>query len=358
MEKRELRRSFRVLRDLNKKAFSKNATNDDVKRLNYYIIELGHAGVKFNDFCKYIAGKVITQDEFNLLCRSYEQLASPTLIYDPSISYNGNMKAVKPTVSSEELVKNSNWYKYIHKYFDGIMSISKLEEYEKMGESEIIRFSQCYMLIEQVGRERSVAEKVKEYLSKEKSPIALTKVRVVSYHHRELEVVTRINKIANIVYGDMAFRKELVNISNKPICENVEEFKHVRRALAIINKGFLPLCNYFALRGDNNTIGDTTVYSFRNHQFGVTLESPGLKAVMEESSRALGVLDVARAADELILTSELYANANQVYDDSKEYFKEEVREEEVEEVREEVREEVVEEVVDTDGDASDILGAL
>ena len=155
MEKKEFNIKIRAMLNFNTQIHKANgATTENIKKLNYLITEMIAKGCRPMDIYDALCtGRHATREKYDLLCRVTEQIKYPTLVYVPGVTYTDDLSTIKNCAMDESRVRSSNWMKTI-------ASVSSV------GEEDLFRFTQCYMLLEQFGREEHVIDETAAVINK------------------------------------------------------------------------------------------------------------------------------------------------------------------------------------------------
>lgn len=258
MEEKEFKKKIKDLKKLNSLIHSsKGATTENIKRTNYLIIELLYGdNIKKADLFRAIAPKGnINQATFDLLCRITEQHACPSLIYDDRKTYTDDLSTVKNSAFNEYRILGSKWWRQI-------------AEVPGMSRVEATRFAQCYMLIEQFGREEYVIDDTMSTINKETKATFSKKVVGNSYHVKSIEIDNKCKVISKLIYGDYSKYNSLVNMVETSSYRTKEEFELIKFAAESGTK-FFGLKAYFNSQNSKGVEGDTGKYVFQHFKGGL-----------------------------------------------------------------------------------------
>lgn len=262
MDKRELEERVSKITKLNRTIHSPNgATAENIKKLNYLIIETLSQGATCKDVLREIAsGSVLqiiaTKSTYDLLCRVVEQASYPTLVYNPEVTYTEDLRCIPNCAFDESRVKGSQWYKN----FTGIYGITEEERY---------RFTQCYMLIEQFGREEYVIDKTVSTVLGFKHDRYFAKGMIgKSYHDKSIEVAPKleiIRKLAFCPYADYATLEQIVSMAQ---CDSPAEYELLMSAYQSGVK-MASSNSYFKSTNSMGVKGDGGVYPLQRFKNGI-----------------------------------------------------------------------------------------
>ena len=257
MDKKEFDIKIKAMLNFNKKIHTKDgATTENIKKLNYLIIEMMAKGCKPQEIYTAICtGRQADRAKYDLVCRVTEQIKYPTLVYSPDITYTDDLTSIKNCALDESMVRASNWYKNI----SGLFDITPDESY---------RFTQCYMLLEQFGREEMVIDEAVKITDK----IRLCYLPAIyvgkSYHDKEVEINTKIRVISKLIYSSLSDYPAIQQVMDQQGCRSVEEYNMMLEAYGSGNR-FFALKSHFDALHIRGVQGDASRYVFQTFKNGV-----------------------------------------------------------------------------------------
>ena len=276
MDKREFDIKIKAMLNFNKKIHTKDgATVENFKKLNYLIIEMGNKGCKIEEVLSSLCtGKHANKEKFDLLCRVTEQFRYPTLVYTPDIKYTDDLSTIKNSAMDESRVRSSKWMKTI-------ASVANVSE------DELYRFTQCYMLLEQFGREEFVITETLGRVDKIKYGYICTAI-CSGYHNQEIEIDKKFEVISKLMCCKLEDYHKIQSIINNRGCKNIEEHQLL---LAAYNSAdsFFALKSRFDSLNIRGAQGDTGVHIFKRYSLGLPTtinEYPGACSMVEAASAA------------------------------------------------------------------------
>ena len=300
MDKKEFDIKIRAMLKYNKEIHAwGGGTTETVKRLNYLIIEMLAKGCAPRDIYKSLCtGRHANRARYDLLCRITEQCKYPTLVYCPDVTYTDDLKSIKNTAMDESRVRASRWMK----------TIGSLTE---VSENELYRFTQCYMLLEQFGREETVIDETAKIVHSIK-PGYFDNVIGHGYHDRRVEIEPKYAVIAKLACCDLREFGKLQAIMDNGGCQNIDEYRFV---LAAYNSAdsFFALKTKFDAENVRGVQGDTAKYVFMKYRNGIPYST-------NKYREAYSMADAAREAETRSTTvfSRISAYANSEFYESTE----------------------------------------
>ena len=256
MDKKEFDIKIRAMLKLNKTIHTEQgATAENIKRLNYLIIEMFAKGCSLVDIYKPLCtGKYATKEKYDLLCRITEQCKYPTLVYNSEVTYTDDLKEIKNSAMEESRVRASKWMK----------TISRLTN---VSEDELYRFTQCYMLLEQFGREENVIDETASKLHGVK-PFYIRPLLGECYHDRKIEIEAKLDVVSKLMCCSLKDFRIIQEIIDNNACKSLEEYQLLVAAYNSANS-FFELKTKFDAENVRGVQGDTSSYVFARFKNGV-----------------------------------------------------------------------------------------
>lgn len=250
MEPKEIKDRINAMIKLNKTIHTSNgATVENIRRLNYLIIETVSKGCAPKDiYSRLCSGIRADRARYDLLCRVTEQIKYPSLVYSPDVTYTDDLKTIKNSALDESRVRSSNWLKSIRGLYD-------------ITEKEAYRFTQCYMLLEQYGREEYVIDETVSIVNRFHKGYIPPSLIGKSYHNREIEIDKKAETISKLIYCDLKDYRQIEAIFENG-CHNLEDYGIIRNAYES-GRRFFALKTYFDSRNIRGVQGDTGTYVFQ-----------------------------------------------------------------------------------------------
>ena len=257
MDKREFDIKIKAMLSFNKKIHTKGgATTENIKKLNYLIIEMMSKGCRPQDiYYSLCTGKHADGPKYDLLCRVTEQMKYPTLVFVPEVAYTDDLSVIKNCAMDEGRVRSSNWMKTI-------ASVARVSE------DELYRFTQCYMLLEQFGREEFVIDETVSLVNKLKRDYIPKELIGKNYHNRYIEINPKFAVISKLMCCKLEDYHRIEEIIANHGCRNIEEHQFMLNAYNSIDT-FYSLATKFDACNIRGVQGDTSKYVFQRFQNGV-----------------------------------------------------------------------------------------
>ena len=262
MDKKQLDERISKLIKTNKAVHSSSGANaQNIKKLNYLILETLYQGASCDEILRGIASGgalklIATKPTYDLLCRVVEQSAYPSIVYSPDISAEDDLKYVKNCAFDETRVRSSQWYKN----FEGLYGVTEDERY---------RFAQCYMLIEQFGREEYVIDKMVGTVLGFKHDRYFAKGMIgKSYHNQEIEIEPKLDVIKRLSFCEHAEFDTLMDIISRAECDTPEEYALLMRA----HQSGIKMASsnaFFKSTNSRGVKGDGGVYPLQRFKNGI-----------------------------------------------------------------------------------------
>lgn len=256
----DLNKELKQLLDLNKQATSKKSTSLDIKRLNYYILQLFNNGVEYSDLVKEILNKKLISKETRteLICRITEQKICPTLEYNSEIGFDANVsqfKTINNVAQSTIGVFNSKWSDNIKKYNSKVNT---------MRDSNINALTKTFMLLEQVGIEQNVIKlsevQVGKLDSKSFNKTCFSKLK--GFHNKTYEIEGKLHAAEVSLFGGQQKYNEICKILSGELAFD-DYAKSVINEAINSYKSYLEVLNYFNGFVNTQIVGDGGKYNFK-----------------------------------------------------------------------------------------------